>query len=419
MTAPGAWSDRPVHPVRLAALLAMLGMFGPFAIDAMFPAFKAMAADLSASPWAMQQTISVYLVAYGIMSLVHGPLADTFGRRPVVIAGVALFTVASIGCALSASIESLLLFRALQGFSTGAGQIVGRAIVRDLYADAQAQKVMSLITMFFAIAPALAPIVGGLVYSAAGWQAVFWFLALYGALLLIVCLRLLPETHPPARRHPLALGPLSRRYAAMLLDWRFVLLVAASGFNFGAQFLYISSAPMFVEVHLGLGTMGYSWFFVPMIIGMMAGAALCNRMATRVPPRRTMTIAYAVMAAAQALNLGYNVAVERVEVPWAVLPIMVNALGVAMAFPVLALKTLDRFPAHRGAASSMQAFIWGAMTAAIAGVLSASVADSTRGLALVAAALVVLGWLSWRIFVACTPLSRVEREPHVVEDAGD
>jgi DHA1 family bicyclomycin/chloramphenicol resistance-like MFS transporter len=419
VTAPGAWSDRPIHPVRLAALLAMLGMFGPFAIDAMFPAFKAMAADLEASPWAMQQTISVYLIAYGLMSLVHGPLADAFGRRPVVIAGVALFTIASIGCALSTSIEALLFFRALQGFSTGAGQIVGRAIVRDLYADAQAQKVMSLITMFFAIAPALAPIVGGIVYSAAGWHAVFWFLALYGALLLIVCLRLLPETHPPARRHPLVMGPLSRRYAAMLLDWRFVLLVAASGFNFGSQFLYISSAPMFVEVHLGLGTMGYSWFFVPMIIGMMAGAALCNRMATRVPPRRTMTIAYAVMAVAQVLNLAYNFAVERVEVPWAVLPIMVNALGVAMAFPVLALKTLDRFPEHRGAASSMQAFIWGAMTAVTAGLLSALVSDSTRGLALVAAAMVVLGWLSWRLFVATTPLPRVEREPHVVEDVGD
>lgn len=418
MTAPGAWSDRPVHPVRLAALLAMLGMFGPFAIDAMFPAFKSMAADLEASPWAMQQTISVYLIAYGLMSLVHGPLADAFGRRPVVIAGVAMFTLASIGCALSTSIEALLFFRALQGFSTGAGQIVGRAIVRDLYADAQAQKVMSLITMFFAIAPALAPIVGGIVYSAAGWPAVFWFLALYGALLLIVCLRLLPETHPPARRDPLAMGPLSRRYASMLLDWRFVLLVAASGFNFGAQFLYISSAPMFVEVHLGLGTMGYSWFFVPMIIGMIIGAGLCNRMATRVTPRRTMTIAYAIMVVAQVLNLGYNLTADRIEVPWAVLPILVNAIGVAMAFPVLALKTLDRFPDYRGAASSMQAFIWGAMTALIAGVLSPLLSASPVAMAIGAAILIALGWICWRVFVATTPLPRVECEPHAVEEIG-
>jgi DHA1 family bicyclomycin/chloramphenicol resistance-like MFS transporter len=165
--------------------------------------------------------------------------------------------------------------------------------------------------------------------------------------------------------------------------------------------------------------MGYSWFFVPMIVGMMAGAALCNRMATRLPPRRTLAIAYAVMAAAQVLNLGYNFAFDRVEVPWAVLPIMVNAIGVAMAFPVLTLKTLDRFPAHRGAASSMQALIWGAMTAITAGLMSALVSDSTRGLALVAAAMVFFGWISWRVFVATTPLPRVEREPHVVEDLSD
>lgn len=418
MTRQDAWSDRPIHSVRLAALLAMLGMFGPFAIDAMFPAFKAMAADLEASPWAMQQTISVYLIAYGLMSLVHGPIADALGRRPVVIAGVAMFTLASIGCALSTSIESLLFFRALQGFSTGAGQIVGRAIVRDLYSDAQAQKVMSLITMFFAIAPALAPIVGGIVFSAAGWHAVFWFLALYGAVLLMVCLRSLPETHPSARRQPLAIAPLGRRYAAMLIDWRFVLLVAASGFNFGAQFLYISSAPMFVEVHLALGTMGYSWFFVPMIIGMITGAALCNRMATRITPRRTMTIAYAVMAVAQLSNLGYNLVADGVEVPWAVLPILANAIGVAMAFPVLTLKSLDRFPDHRGAASSMQAFIWGGMTAAIAGSLSPTLSHSPLALSIGAATLVALGWLCWRCFVATTPLPRVEREPHAVEEIG-
>ena len=126
-------ADRPVHPVRLAALLALLAMFGPFAIDAFFPAFHAVARDLGASDWAMQQTISVYLVAYAVMSLLHGPLSDALGRRVVVLAGVLLFSAASIWCALAGSIGELLAARALQGVSTGAGLIVGRAIVRDLY----------------------------------------------------------------------------------------------------------------------------------------------------------------------------------------------------------------------------------------------------------------------------------------------
>lgn len=404
-----------MHPVRLAALLALLGMFGPFAIDALFPAFKSVAADLNASPWAMQQTISVYLIAYGLMALVHGPLADAFGRRPVIIGGVIVFTLASIGCAMSTSIEQLLWFRALQGLSIGAGQIVGRAIVRDLYSDAQAQRVMSLITLFFAVAPALAPIVGGLVYSVASWHAVFWFLAVYGAVLALLCWRVLPETHPPERRTPLRPRPLLRLYLGMLGNGPFVLLVLVSGFNFGAQFMYISSAPVFVEIHLGLGTMGYSWFFVPMIVGMMIGAGICNRMAGRVPPRRTVSIAFVVMAIAQALNLAYNLGVDQVGVPWAVLPIALNAAGVAMAFPIITLKALDQFPEHRGAASSMQAFVWGVMTALTAGVLSPLVSDSPLALACTAALTMLAGWISWLIYMRRCPPSRVEVEPGAVE----
>src|SRR5688572_29527636 len=171
-------------------------MFGPFAIDAFFPAFHAVGRALGASDFEMQQTISVYLVAYAAMSLFHGPLSDTYGRRVVILGGVAGFTLASVGCALAQGIGELLVWRALQGVSIGAGLIVGRALTRDLYDGAQALKVQSLITLFFSIAPVLAPIVGGFVFDFAGWRAVFWFLALYGAALLLLCLRALPETHP-------------------------------------------------------------------------------------------------------------------------------------------------------------------------------------------------------------------------------
>lgn len=413
--AAGAWSDRPVHPVRLAALLALLGMFGPFAIDAMFPAFKAIAADLQATPLAMQQTISVYLIAYAAMSLIQGPLSDAFGRRPVIIAGVAVFTIASIGCALAQSIEALLFWRAIQGCSTGAGQIVGRAIVRDLYDGPQAQKVMSLITLFFAVAPALAPVIGGVIYSVSNWHMVFGFLALYGVVLLALCWRVLPETHPVARRTPFRAGPLLKLYVEMLRDWRLLLLIAASGLNFGAQFVYIASAPMFVEVHLKLGTMGYAWFFVPMIIGMMVGAMLCNRMAGVVSSRRTLAIGYAVMALAMVGNLVYNFVSTSIVVPWAVVPVMLNAIGVAIAFPVLSLKTLDRFPEHRGAVSSLQAFIWGVVTALIAGVMSPALSNNPRALAIGAALLVLAGWLAWRVFVSTSPAPEAETAPGPIE----
>jgi DHA1 family bicyclomycin/chloramphenicol resistance-like MFS transporter len=397
-------ADRPVHSVRLAALLALLAMFGPFAIDAFFPAFHAVAQDLGASDWAMQQTISVYLLAYSVMSLLHGPLSDAMGRRVVILAGVLMYTVASVWCALAGSIGELLAARALQGVSTGAGLIVGRAIVRDLYHGPEAQKVMALITLFFGVAPAIAPVIGGLVYQAVDWRAVFWFLAAYGVALYVLCWRSLPETHPPQARMPMRLAPLARVYGTQVRDGRFVLLAVATGFNFGASFLYISSAPAFIERILGLGTLGYPWFFVPMIVGMMAGATLSNRLAGRLSPRRTVQWGYALMAVAGALNLGYNAFATTPSVPWAVLPMGLNAVGIALSFPTLSIKMLDRYPRNRGAASSMQAFLWGVVTSTIAGVLSPMLADSAWRLALGAATLSALGWLCWRGYTAITPV---------------
>ena len=141
----------------LAILLAMLGMLGPFSIDTYLPAFSGMAQSLAATPAQMQQTLSAYLFGFALMNLFHGALSDAFGRRPVVLWGLALFTLASLGCALSQSIAQLVAFRALQGMSAGAGVVVSRAIIRDMFPPADAQRVMSQVTIFFGIAPAIAP----------------------------------------------------------------------------------------------------------------------------------------------------------------------------------------------------------------------------------------------------------------------
>ena len=145
----------------LALLLACLGMLGPFSIDTYLPAFTGIAQSLGATPVEMQQTLSAYLMGFALMNLFHGALADSWGRRPVVLAGLAVFTLASLGCALAQHIGQLVLFRALQGMSAGAGMVVSRAIIRDLFHPDQAQKVMSQVTIYFGVAPAVAPIIGG------------------------------------------------------------------------------------------------------------------------------------------------------------------------------------------------------------------------------------------------------------------
>ncbi len=190
---------------RMALLLAGLAMFGPFSIDTIFPAFPQLAQRLHADPVAIQQTVSIYLLFYGLMSLAHGPLSDAWGRRRVILGGLVLFIGASVGCALARDLPTLLVFRALQGVSAGVGVIVGRAVIRDLFHGHGAQRLMSQVSMIFGVAPAIAPIIGGwLLATGAGWPLIFWFLVGFALLLLAATLAGLPETHPAGSAHPVA-----------------------------------------------------------------------------------------------------------------------------------------------------------------------------------------------------------------------
>src|SRR5260221_441816 len=169
--------NKPIGRRAFAWLLAGLAALAPFSIDTYLPSFPAVAASLNVGPLEIQQTLSVYLVAFALMTLFHGALSDSFGRRPVILTSLALFALASIGCALSASLPQLLAFRALQGLCAGAGIVVGRAMIRDVFAGPDAQRLMSTVTMIFVLAPAIAPVVGGWLQRFAGWQGVFAFLA--------------------------------------------------------------------------------------------------------------------------------------------------------------------------------------------------------------------------------------------------
>src|SRR5215470_945840 len=185
---------------KLAVLLAALSMVSPFSIDTFFPSFYAIAAEFGLSKWAVQQTLTVYMLPLSIMSLVQGPLSDALGRRPVILAGISVYTVASLGCTFAPNFGTLLAFRGLQGLSAGVGVIVGRAVIRDLFEGAQAQKLMSLVTMLFAFAPSVAPVIGGWIHVTLGWHAVFGFMALFAFALAIGTYLLLPETHPKEKR---------------------------------------------------------------------------------------------------------------------------------------------------------------------------------------------------------------------------
>src|SRR5207342_1485393 len=387
---------KPISIRRLALLLGGLAMFGPFSIDTIFPAFPEIGAQLGADKLAMQQTISVYLLAYALTSVVHGPLSDAIGRRKVILGGLAIFILASVGCALSRDLSTLLAFRAVQGLSAGVGLIVGRAVIRDVLHGDDAQRLMSQVSMIFGIAPAIAPVIGGWMLGWSAWPTIFWFLVAFSALLWIATLVALPETHPPQARLKLRGKALLRDYIAIFLNPRFQRLAAAGTFNFGALFLYIASAPAFVMDLMHLNQRSFAWFFVPMISGMMLGAFVSGRIAGRIDGTRQVRMGFAFCALAVFANIGYNLLVPQPSVPWAVLPMMLNSFGIALIFPILTLAILDMYPRQRGSASSLQAFCGLVSNAIIAGVLSPLLSHSALHLALGAAVFSTLGWLFWR-----------------------
>jgi MFS transporter, DHA1 family, multidrug resistance protein len=379
---------------QLALLLACLGMLGPFSIDTYLPAFDGIALSTGATPVELQQTLSSYLLGFAIANLFHGAMADSFGRRPVVLGGIAVFTLASVGCAMSDSIGTLILFRALQGLSAGAGMVVSRAIIRDMFPPADAQRVMSQVTIYFGVAPAIAPMIGGWIFVHGDWHWIFWFLAVLGALLWLANWRLLPETlHASARQsfHP---AHLLRGYWGMVRSGRFMLLVLASGVPFNGMFLYVLAAPVFLGTHLQLGPTEFWYFFVLTIAGIMGGAWLSGRLAGRIKPRHQVRHGLLIMLVVSVLNVGLN-AVFEPHAAWSMWPIAVFAFGWALMVPVVTLMVLDLNPERRGMASSVQACIGSLANAAVAGVIAPLVMHSTLALALTSMGMLMVGLGAW------------------------
>lgn len=378
----------------MAVLLALLGMLGPFSIDTYIPAFSGIAQSLGATPVQMQQTLSAYLFGFAFMSLFHGALSDSVGRRPVVLWGLVVFTLSSAGCALSQSIEQLVFFRVLQGLSSGAGIVVARAIVRDMFPPAQAQKVMSQITIYFGVAPAIAPIVGGWLLVHMGWHSVFWFLTGVGCVLWAANFRYLPETLHLSQRQSIKVKHLMRGYWQLGSSPRFLLLALASGVPFNGMFLYVLAAPTFLGEHLQLAPTQFFWLFILTISGIMAGAWLSGRLAGKVAPKQQIRHGFVIMLGVSVINLIANL-LFTAHVSWALFPIALFAFGWALMVPVVTLLVLDLYPERRGMASSLQAFIGSTANGIVAGVLAPLVMHSTIGLASASLLLLCIGLVAW------------------------
>lgn len=379
---------------RLALLLAALAMLGPFSVDAYLPAFPQMQATLQASALEVQQTLTAYMFSFSMMILWHGALSDAFGRRTIILGSLAVFGVASLGCAASHSVEYLWVFRVLQGLSSGAGVVVGRAIIRDCYAGAPAARLLSLVTMIFSVAPAIAPIVGGWTVQALNWRYIFLLMAVYTALLLWVCWRRLPETLPPQRRVPMSAGFLWQSYRNVFRSPLFLLKGGTLACNFAGLFLYVAAAPVFLTEHLHLGPGDFAWQFVPAVAGIFLGALCANKLAGRIAVARQVQLGFVLLVGAGLFNLGWHL-LQAPSLPWSVLPLFVYTFGMSLAAPGITLIVLDLFPDIRGIVASCQSFTQTLLAAAVAGVVAPALSHSVVLLAGGQLFFAVSGLLLW------------------------
>jgi MFS transporter, DHA1 family, multidrug resistance protein len=372
--APRAGPDAPTAAgggavgLRMLLVLSALMGFGNIATDMYLPALPAMAQALQAAPGQMEFTISGYLIGFGLGQLVWGPVGDRFGRKGPVSVGLVLFVLATVGCALSGSVGQLLGWRLLQAFGAAAGPVLSRAMVRDLFARDRAAQMLSTLMTIMALAPLVAPLLGGQVVTLWSWQGIFWIIAGSGVLGLIA-LQTIPETLPATRRELSPLRDAFAIYAGLLRHARLIGYALAGGFYYGGIFAYIAGTPSAYIAYYHVDPRAYGLLFGLAIVGIMAANMANTRLVRRFGTDRMLRFATTVLAIAGLLTIA------AAWTGWGGLPGLVAALllyttmsGFIVANSVAG--ALAAFPRQAGAASALVGavhYVMGMLSAGMVG----------------------------------------------------
>jgi MFS transporter, DHA1 family, multidrug resistance protein len=366
-----------------------MSMIGPFAIDTLFPAFPVASLELRAPLVDMQLTISAYLFAFALGSLIHGPLSDSFGRRPILLICMSGFVLASLACCFATQLHTLLACRA--------------ALVRDRCDGPRAQLITSRITLVFLFGPAIAPVIGGLILTVAHWRMIFGFILVYSLVVAAALFWRLAESHPPSARIRFSAPALIDSYQRIVGNRKAMLLIVIAAFNFSGLFIMIASAPA-ICFELWKLTAQEMWklFLFPMA-GILLGSQLSGRIAGQWSHRYTVNVAYALMMLGIAVHLGYGVGLQQgwlARAEWWAggFPILIYGAGSSLAYPSLTMLLMDFYPDRRGAAASVQTFFSLTSNGLVAAIISPWAAQSTLGLALAQGALAGSGLLCWWIY---------------------
>jgi DHA1 family bicyclomycin/chloramphenicol resistance-like MFS transporter len=371
----GPSTAKPALTPVLLAVLASLSAFSPLSIDMYLPALPTIATDLGASAGDIQLTLSVFMVAFGVGQIFYGPAGDRFGRRPIILGGLSLYILASVGCAFVADGSHLIGLRFLQGLSACAGVVMARTMVRDLAEKDQAARAMSLMMACTSLAPMLAPLIGGEILVLAGWRAIFWGLGAIGVVALIGAGLRLPETLRPEYRQPFRPGAVLARFRELLVTRPFMGFALAGGFQFAALFSFLSGSPFVFIEHYGLSPRNYGLVFGSMVAFMTVGSLLNARFAPRFGASRILRSAAFIPAIAGVASaiLGCIEARTGAIGMWPFFFVITPQIAsISLIGPNSAVMALHRYPHMAGTASSLMGILQFGLGAAFGAVVGQS-----------------------------------------------
>jgi DHA1 family bicyclomycin/chloramphenicol resistance-like MFS transporter len=382
----------------LTALLAALSAFGPLTTDMYLPSLPDIARLLDASTAQGQLTISSYLIGFAVGQIIYGPVSDRHGRKPVLLAAIALYCAASLACALSTSIEMLIAARALQALGGSGGIVLARAIVRDLYSGERAGRELAVIGAVMALAPVLAPIAGGTLQTGFGWRSVFFTLVAAGLAGVGIVWWLLPETLTQRTAEPISLSSIAASYRAVGRNPAYLAYVGLATMSFAGLFAWISGASFVLQDLYGLSPFAFGFAFAVGSVGYMTGSLLSAHLTRWLGLDRIIGIGGVVIAAGglgmiAAVALGFTSALSLV------LPIAVYLAGMGMVLPQSFAGAMTPFPERAGAASSLLGFIQQSIAAlfgSIVGVLLGQSAWPLAGGVAAAGCATLLIWITTR-----------------------
>lgn len=343
-------------------LLAFLNAIGPLSTDLYLPAWPALQAAFDTDIGHVQLTLSAYFIGFALCQLLCGPLADRYGRRPVLLGGLAVYLAGTLACALAQTIDQLILFRLVQGIGACSGPTLARAVIRDTREGADAARAMGLMAALMTLAPLVAPLLGGVLVMRFDWRALFWLLVLLVALQGILVWRLLPETWPAAQRAQHALSPRQTlaRYPLLLRDRDYRRYVLTAAFlNAGATAFVAGSSTILID-HYGVGTTRFGFYFAVIVLGFAAGSLLSARVGARIAGFGLLpfTCLLGITAAALTLTVQAGLPAQHSLAPLLyVACVGLYTAAIGLSLPQAMAGALQNFAALAGTASALWGFV--------------------------------------------------------------